>query len=111
MKTAVLAPIPSASITIAITVKRRLHDDAYFNTERLKTGLAAAPCNDPPPRDILIELGRGWGEGGYRAVGGYLEEVGYSAAETEEPVLEIGSGLTTLLLGPYSVDVTFRCGL
>jgi len=52
-----------------------------------------------PSRDILSELARGWGEDGYRAVGGYLEEVAHWAAEARGPVLEIGSGLTTLILG------------
>ena len=52
-----------------------------------------------PSRDVLSELARGWGEDGYRAVGGYLEEVAQWAAEARGPVLEIGSGLTTLILG------------
>ena len=61
--------------------------------------LSSVPTNETPSRDILVELGRGWGDDGFRAVGGYLEEVARRAAETQGPVLEIGSGLTTLLLG------------
>lgn len=49
--------------------------------------------------DVLLGLERAWGEDGYRAVGGYLEEVARFAAEARGPVLEIGSGLTTLILG------------
>jgi predicted O-methyltransferase YrrM len=55
--------------------------------------------SEAPAREVLAELGRGWGDDGYRAVGGYLEEVASWATEVQGPVLEIGSGLTTLILG------------
>lgn len=61
--------------------------------------LTAALERGTPEADILAELGRAWGEDGYRAVGGYLEEVAHFAMEARGPVLEIGSGLTTLILG------------
>lgn len=61
--------------------------------------LTAAVETGAPEPDVLAELGRAWGEDGYRAVGGYLEEVARFAMETRGPVLEIGSGLTTLILG------------
>lgn len=61
--------------------------------------LASVPPNEAPPSDILTELGRGWGDDGFRAVGGYMEEVARWAVKARGPVLEIGSGLTTLLLG------------
>ena len=61
--------------------------------------LTAAVESGTPQADILAELGRAWGEDGYRAVGGYLEEVTRFALETRGPVLEVGSGLTTLILG------------
>lgn len=61
--------------------------------------LTAAVESGEPQGDILAELGRAWGEDGYRAVGGYLEEVARFALDTRGPVLEIGSGLTTLILG------------
>jgi predicted O-methyltransferase YrrM len=61
--------------------------------------LTAAVESGAPESDVLAELGRAWGEDGYRAVGGYLEEVARFARETRGPVLEIGSGLTTLILG------------
>jgi len=61
--------------------------------------LTAAVETGAPQADILAELGRAWGEDGYRAVGGYLEEVARFALDTRGPVLEIGSGLTTLILG------------
>jgi hypothetical protein len=61
--------------------------------------LRAAAENGTPEPEVLAELGRAWGEDGYRAVGGYLEEVARFATEARGPVLEIGSGLTTLILG------------
>lgn len=61
--------------------------------------LAAVSPNQAPDRDVLTELAHAWGEDGYRAAGGYLEEVARWATEAKGPVLEIGSGLTTLILG------------
>ena len=61
--------------------------------------LTAAAENGTLELEILSELERAWGEDGYRAAGGYLEEVTRFARETRGPVLEIGSGLTTLILG------------
>lgn len=61
--------------------------------------LTAAVETGAPDAEVLAELGRAWGEDGYRAVGGYLEEVARFARDTHGPVLEIGSGLTTLILG------------
>ena len=61
--------------------------------------LTAAAESGTPESEVLTELERAWGEDGYRAVGGYLEDVTRFARETRGPVLEIGSGLTTLILG------------
>jgi predicted O-methyltransferase YrrM len=61
--------------------------------------LTSVPAKETPSREILVDLGRAWGEDGFRAVGGYLEEVAHWATEARGPVLEIGSGLTTLILG------------
>lgn len=74
-----------------INRERRL--DAAMNR------LAAVPANETPGIDVLTELAQAWGDDGFRAVGGYLEETTRWAAETRGPVLEIGSGLTTLILG------------
>lgn len=60
---------------------------------------AAVPANEAPGLDVLTELAQAWGDDGFRAVGGYLEEVTRWAAKAQGPVLEIGSGLTTLILG------------
>lgn len=61
--------------------------------------LAGVPKNEVPGREVLTDLAGAWGEDGFRAVGGYLEEVTRAAAKADGPVLEIGSGLTTLILG------------
>jgi hypothetical protein len=60
--------------------------------------LASVGDDETLMRDIVAELGRAWGEDGYHATGGYLEEIARWATKTQGPVLEIGSGLTTLVL-------------
>ena len=54
---------------------------------------------ETPSTELLAMFKAGWGDDGFHAVGGYLEEVVQRAATSEGPILEIGSGLTTLLLG------------
>ena len=61
--------------------------------------LASVSQTEVPSREVLSDLGRGWGDDGFRAVGGYLEQVARWATQVDGPVLEIGSGLTTLILG------------
>jgi Methyltransferase domain len=84
-------PAPLKDKIKSINRERRL--DAAMNR------LAAVSPDQIPGTDVLTELARAWGEDGYRAVGGYLEEVTRWASEAREPVLEIGSGLTTLIIG------------
>jgi hypothetical protein len=52
-----------------------------------------------PTRQVLEDLSLGWGNEGFAANIDYLEEVARNAVTTEGPILECGSGLTTLLLG------------
>ena len=52
-----------------------------------------------PPRELLNDLLVGWGNEGFAAQTDYLEEVSRQAARTSGPVLECGSGLTTIMLG------------
>ena len=61
--------------------------------------LASAGESEAPSGDVLSELARGWGDDGFHAASGYLEEVAHWAVRARGPVLEIGSGLTTLILG------------
>lgn len=52
-----------------------------------------------PKRELLKKLRLGWDNQGWDAKLDYLEEITIRAAVTEGPILECGSGLTTLLLG------------
>ncbi len=57
------------------------------------------PPGEMPPLDLLARCESAWGNDGFRAVGGYVQEVARRAVTSAGPILEIGSGLTTLLLG------------
>ena len=65
--------------------------------------IAAIAPNKTPSRELLDQLRRGWGNHGWSGRAAYLEEVVKWAAITPGPVLECGSGLTTILLGLYAV--------
>ena len=55
-----------------------------------------------PSRELLHELQVGWGNDGFAARYDYLEEVIERAAKTSGPILECGTGLTSVLLGLYA---------
>ena len=61
--------------------------------------LVRLPAGATPSRGTLARLRFGWGNDGYAARADYLEEVARLASATRGPVLECGSGLTTLLVG------------
>ena len=61
--------------------------------------VAALPLGETPSRALLADLLTGWSNEGFAADLDYLEEVSRRAASVEGPVLECGSGLTTLLVG------------
>lgn len=50
-------------------------------------------------RETLQQLRRAWGNGEWAGTVDYLAETARRARETEHPILECGSGLTTLILG------------
>jgi hypothetical protein len=52
-----------------------------------------------PSRELLTELQIGWANESFAASYDYLEEVIHRACTTTGPILECGSGLTTILLG------------
>lgn len=52
-----------------------------------------------PSRELLAKLIKGWSNDGYAANLDYLESVARHAIAAEGPVLECGSGVTTILLG------------
>ncbi|HEX8148896.1 MAG TPA: hypothetical protein VF591_17060 [Pyrinomonadaceae bacterium] len=61
--------------------------------------VAALPEGEAPSRELLADLLAAWNNDGFAADLDYLEEVSRRAATVEGPVLECGSGLTTLLAG------------
>jgi hypothetical protein len=61
--------------------------------------IMALPSGELPSRELLADLQRGWSNEGMAADLDYIEEVGRRALAASGPVLECGSGLTTILLG------------
>jgi hypothetical protein len=57
------------------------------------------PDGQLPHRHQLSKLIAGWSNEGYAATVGYLEAVATNSLNTPGPVLECGSGATTILLG------------
>jgi len=73
-----------------------------WQRERLRRAmrrLLALPTGVAPERPLLAELRAAWGNDRFTADLDFLREVTCLAAVTPGPVLECGSGLTTLLLG------------
>ena len=61
--------------------------------------VARLGAGEVPSRQLFEELQEGWGNEGMAARTDFLEEVTRQAAATTGPVLECGSGLSTLMLG------------
>ena len=77
-------------------VKESLRERRLGRAVRRVAGLPAA---GRPTREMLAELHAGWGNEGFAARVEYLEEVAARAAQARGPILECGSGLTSVLLG------------
>ena len=69
---------------------------------RVLRRISQLPEGELPSRELLHELQVGWGNDGFAARYDYLEEVIDMATRTSGPILECGSGLTSLLLGLYA---------
>ena len=82
-------PVKSA---VRRAYERRTLSDALRHVARLEPGAV-------PSLSLLENLQRGWANDGMAARTDYLAEVCRQAARTSGPILECGSGLTTLLLG------------
>ena len=82
----------SVKDAIKTVVRHRQMSDVVRRFGRLAPG-------EVPSSALLASLEHAWGEDGFRARGGYLAAVAQEAAKTRGPVLEAGTGLTTLLLG------------
>jgi hypothetical protein len=78
------------------SVKRALRQRAF---DRAMRQLTLLPVGQLPPRQLLLDLQAGWGNESFAARTDYLEEIAIRAVSTEGPILECGSGLTTILLG------------
>jgi hypothetical protein len=76
--------------------KDAIRDRAFRRAVRRLGGL---PFGEAPSRELLQSLQFGWGNEGFAAQTEYLEEVAHRAATTAGPILECGSGLTTVLMG------------
>ena len=61
--------------------------------------IANLPLGQNPTAKMLLDLQVGWGNQDYAARTDFLEEVARRATSTAGPILECGSGLTTILLG------------
>lgn len=57
------------------------------------------PAGQVPSRELLSQLIAGWGNDGYAANLDYLEEVAKQSLNSKGPILECGSGASTILLG------------
>jgi hypothetical protein len=95
-----------------IEVIKKIFPKRFRNTARLCAQryafeyafrrIAAIAPTEIPSRELLNQLRTGWGNAGWSGRSAYLEEVAKWAAITPGPILECGSGLTTLLLGLYA---------
>jgi hypothetical protein len=86
---------------IPASARVRLHSeyDEYVLNKALKK-FASDPARWMYPQSPVVhDLIRGWNNDGYSADDEFLVESIMRAMETKGPILECGSGLTTLLLG------------
>ena len=61
--------------------------------------LASLPAGEMPSRELLKKLRLGWDNQGWDAKFGYMEEIMRHVVTTKGPILECGSGLSTLVMG------------
>lgn len=86
----------SVKRVVRSTFERQLKQQVF---RRAMRQLMALPVGVAPTRQLLADLQRGWGNESFAARTDYLEEVSKRAVATQGPILECGSGLTTILLG------------
>jgi len=81
-------------------VKRAAKDAMLDRTfRRAVAGISKLAPGEGPSRQLLNDLIVSWGNEGFAARLDYLEEVARQAASVSGPILECGSGLTTVLMG------------
>lgn len=82
------------------SLKRPAKD--YLLRRRLQSAIKAIgklPVGQVPNKELLSQLITGWSNEGYAANLEYLEAVAAEAVRTEGPILECGTGATTILMG------------
>jgi hypothetical protein len=85
---------------VPLPLKRRAKEALLSRTfRRAVSEIATLQIGEVPARELLERLQLGWGNEGFAAQIEYLQEVGRRAATTAGPILEVGSGLTTILMG------------
>ena len=67
--------------------------------ERAVARVRSLPLGQVPTTEMLLELQAGWSNEGYAARTDYLAEVAKMAVTVSSPILECGSGLTSILCG------------
>jgi len=72
---------------------------AQMKLRRAIEHIVHLPLGVVPTTEMLIELQDGWANDGFAARIDLLHEVAQRAATTNGPILECGSGMTTLLMG------------
>lgn len=78
-------------------IVREGHQNRVFN-ESVKE-FSQLQDDSPPSRELLSNLIYGWGNEGYSAEFEYLTAIVEQARTLKQPILECGSGLSTVLLG------------
>jgi hypothetical protein len=83
------------------TAVKGLAKDALVNWKlrHAVNEIRVLPAGDMPTAEMLVNLQIGWNNDGYVARTGFLAEVAKHALTTSGPILECGSGLTSLLVG------------
>ena len=76
-------------------LKRRLQERRLSGAIQ---SMRRLPAGASPSADMLVQLEAGWSNDGMAAQLRFLEEVAQRALTTPGPILECGSGLTTLIL-------------
>ena len=76
---------------------RERHNEIYLR--RGMKGLLALPDPSDPPSQVIQDLMRGWGNPSMSAWEDFIRAFLKCARETDGPILECGSGLSTVLLG------------
>jgi O-antigen/teichoic acid export membrane protein len=79
-----------------------VRDLRAYQLRRAFDAISSLSPNEFPRRRVIRQLWRGWGNRVYSGHIEYLEEVIRRAATSSTPVLECGSGLTTILLGLFA---------